>query len=351
MQIDHLQFYCCPITQENLELTILKKSTKRLDGIEVEIIEEGILSSGVCFYPIIKGIPRLIVEAVYDYRNFLKEHLNDFEEKEKILLNSYKKIIEQAAQKNKRTKESFKLEWNFFNYEKDKTWNALPQKMLDRFLAETDETLTSINNKLILDVGCGNGLLDSLIANENDTIIGFDFSLSIEKAFEQNTNSKVIFVQADVQHLPFKKNIFDIVHASGILIHTNNTEYSFNCLTHLVKHNGKLSCWLYHPRKNFIHNIFNFIRKFTSKLPLKLQYYLYLFFLFPPTYIIKKIKNNPQNKREMMIDILDWMTPEFRWEHTHEEAISWFSKRNFNNIKITTNEVFGFNIIGEKINR
>jgi hypothetical protein len=42
------------------------------------------------------------------------------------------------------------------------------------------------------------------------------------------------------------------------------------------------------------------------------------------------------------------MTPEFRWEHTHKEATSWFVKRKFANVKVTTNEMFGFNIIGEK---
>ena len=348
MQINHLQFYCCPITQENLELTILKKSTKTLVDIDVEIIEEGILFTAVCFYPIIKGIPRLIVEAVYDYRSFLQLHMSDFDEKENNLLKKYKSIIDQAAKKNKNTKESFKLEWQFFDYEKDKTWDASPQKMLDRFLLETDETSTTIQNKLILDVGCGNGLLDGLIAKEKATVIGFDFSLSIEKAYEQNTHANAIFVQADVQHPPFKKNVFDIVHASGILIHTNNTAYSFNCLTPLVKPNGKLSCWLYHPRKNFIHNTFNFIRKFTSKLPLKLQIILYAIFLFPISFIVKKIKGNQQNWREMMVDILDWMTPEFRWEHTPNEATSWFIKNNFSAIKITTKELFGFNIIGVK---
>ena len=50
----------------------------------------------------------------------------------------------------------------------------------------------------------------------------------------------------------------------------------------------------------------------------------------------------------MMIDILDWFTPEFRWEHDHQEARSWFGKRNYKNIKITTEEMFGFNITGEK---
>jgi hypothetical protein len=43
-----------------------------------------------------------------------------------------------------------------------------------------------------------------------------------------------------------------------------------------------------------------------------------------------------QNSREMMIDILDWFTPEFRWEHDHEEASTWFYKRNFTKVRITT---------------
>ncbi len=351
MLIEHLQYYCCPITQEKLELIILKKSIKTLDGIEVEIIEEGILTSGICFYPIIKGIPRLIIEAIYDYRNFLKVHVENFVKKEKLFFDIHKKTIDEAVKKNKRTKESFKLEWKFFNYDEDKTWNAAPEKMLERFLEETAETKFNLSNKLILDVGCGNGLLDGLIAKENATVIAFDFSLSIEKAFEQNTHSKVILVQADVQHPPFKKNIFDIVHASGILIHTNNTELSFNCLTPLVKLSGKLSCWLYHPRKDFIHNTFNFIRKYSSKLPLKFQIILYAVFLFPISFILKKLKGNKQNWREMMVDILDWMTTEFRWEHTSEEVTNWFLNNNFNQVKVTTKELFGFNIIGKRVNK
>ena len=50
----------------------------------------------------------------------------------------------------------------------------------------------------------------------------------------------------------------------------------------------------------------------------------------------------------MMIDILDWFSPEFRGEHYHDEATGWFLKRNFIDIQVTTNEVFGFNIIGTK---
>jgi len=115
-----------------------------------------------------------------------------------------------------------------------------------------------------------------------------------------------------------------------------------------VKNGGKLSVWLYHPRKNLVHNLFNFIRKGTSKLPVKVQYYLYAVTLFPPVFIVKRLKGNKQNNREMMIDLLDWLSPEFRWEHKPAEAMAWFYKRNYNSVKITTLGTFGFNIIGTK---
>ena len=348
MQEALLSYLRCPVTHQELELKVISKAIKNYNGIDVEIINEGILLSDDFCYPIIKGIPRLLVEAFVDYELFLQQHLTDFAVRKQQITNKYKNLVVAVIKKNSHTKKSFELEWNLFNYETDTTWNANKTAMLDRFLREVDETKTSIKNKIILDAGCGNGLLNNLIANEGAIVLGFDFSLSVEKAYQKNTNPNAWFVQADVQFPPVAFNAFDIVHCSGVLIHTNNTEYSFSCLTPFVKTLGKLSVWLYHPRKNWIHNTFNFIRKYSSKLPLKLQYYLYLIFLFPPTYIIKKLKHNPQNKREMMIDILDWMTPEFRWEHTHEEAANWFAKRNFDNVKVTTNEVFGFNIIGNK---
>ena len=50
----------------------------------------------------------------------------------------------------------------------------------------------------------------------------------------------------------------------------------------------------------------------------------------------------------MMVDILDWFSPEFRWEHEHDEAASWFYKRNYEFVTVTTSDLFGFNITGIK---
>ena len=339
----------CPVTRSKLQLEVIDTFQKKFSNGDAEMVNNGILRADEdWFYPIINGIPRLIVEAFIDFAPFFKQYMSDYEARRENLLKKYPGLICYVQKKNRRTKESFSQEWNVFNYEEDKTWHAGHEGMLDRFLKETDETTESIKGKLIFDAGCGNGLLNQFIAKSGAVIIGMDFSVSIERAFEKNEEPDAFFIQGDVQFPPVSFEVFDIVHSSGVLICTNNTELSFSCLSPCVKKGGKLSVWLYHPRKNFIHNLFNFIRGFTSKLPARVQYYLYSFTLLPLSYIIKRIKGNKQNKREMMIDILDWFSPQYRWEHTHDETASWFAKRDFENTKITTDELFGFNITGVK---
>ncbi|HXB45216.1 MAG TPA: class I SAM-dependent methyltransferase [Puia sp.] len=349
MQESILPFLRCPVTRSVLSLQIISKSQKNYNDTATEIITEAILwAQDGFFYPVIGGVPRLIVEACVDYKEFLQKHIPDFIERKKNLGKTHSEVIAYAARKNSRTKKSFELEWSIFNYDHDKTWDADTTGMVNRFLKETDETLSSLKGKHIFDVGCGNGILDVLITRLGASVLAMDLSLSVEKAYEQNVEKNVFFIQGDVQFPPVALEQFDIVQCSGILIHTNNTESSFTSIEPSVKEGGKLSIWLYHPRNNFVHNLFNRVRNVTSRLPLKVQYYLYLFTLFPLSFVIKRLKGNKQNSREMMVNILDWFTPQYRWEHGHEEALSWFEKRGYVNIKITTDELFGFNITGVK---
>jgi len=345
-----LQLLKCPVTRSSLKMEVISRSAKKFNGIDQEIINEGILfAEEDWFYPIINGIPRLIVESFYDYHDFFRIHLPDYSVRRSYLEQKYHGLIRYVIKKNRHTKQSFSKEWSIFNYKSDKTWSLDTDGMLTRFLTEIDENLNGLAGKWIFDAGCGNGLLNQLVAKNGGSILGMDFSLSIERAFENNEQKEAFFIQGDVQFPPVNFEYFDIVHSSGVLHHTNNTELSFSCIEPCVKHGGKFSVWLYHPRKDLIHNLFNSIRKVTSRLPVKVQYYLYLVTLFPISFVINRRKGNKQNNRELMIGILDWFSPEFRWEHEHHEAASWFYKRNYEEVKVTTTDLFGFNITGHKI--
>lgn len=349
MQEDLLPLLRCPVTRGALTVSILKKSTKFFNGESREIIEQAVLYSAEdWFYPVIKGIPRLNVEAFLDHEQFLTSAVKNYDALKENLLQKYGGLVNYAVKKNKRTKASFTKEWSVYDYDKDNTWDAGDDAMVARFLKETGESKQSLETKIIFDAGCGNGKLETLIAGDCAAIIAMDFANCIEEAYERNEFSNVHFIQGDVQFPPVLFNYFDIVHCSGVLIHTNNTELSFSCIEPTVKEDGKLSVWLYHPGKDFIHRMFNAIRTVTSKLPLEFQYYLYMVTILPVSYIVKRTKGNKQNVREMMVSILDWFTPQFRWEHEHSEAASWFYKRGYTKINITTVDKFGFNIVGEK---
>lgn len=341
----------CPISRSPLRVEVIAYAKKKYNNGETTIIRDGILfSESEWFYPVIDGIPRLIAEALIDYSDFLLRHLPDFSQRRDALLNKHAALLKYIQKKNNRTKQSFAYEWKHFDYREDRTWEADKPQMLERFLTETNETAESIHGKLIFDAGCGNGQLNQLIAAKGALILGMDFSRSIEQAFAENTEAGALFIQGDVQYPPVAFEAFDIVHCSGVLIHTNNTKHSFDCLVPCVKTGGKLSVWLYHPRNDAGHRFILFLRKILTKLPLPLLYWVCKWVLFPIAYLAKRIKGNKQPRRELMIDILDQFTPEFRWEHTHEEAISWFSGRNFGNTRVTTSNIFGFNITGIKEN-
>jgi len=340
----------CPVSRSSLRLEVIRYGKKVYNGTETTIIKDGILfSNSEWFYPVIDGIPRLIVEAVIDYNDFLSTHLPDFPQRRDALIAKNGWLLASVQQKNDRTKKSFAYEWKQFDYQQDRTWEADKPQMFERFLTETDETATSINGKLIFDAGCGNGQLNQLIAANGATVLGMDFSRSVEQAFNENTEANALFIQGDVQFPPVAFEAFDIVHCSGVLIHTSNTQHSFNCLVPCVKEGGKLSVWLYHPRNNAGHRFILLLRKMLAKLPLPLLYWICRWILFPFAFVVKRVKGNKQPARELMIDILDQFTPEFRWEHTHEEAKSWFDQENFYHTHITTSNIFGFNITGKRL--
>ncbi len=86
--------------------------------------------------------------------------------------------------------------------------------------AKYHAALTSMKpTGLVLDVGCGTGLLFSHIASEVENVVGVDISrnllLKVKEPGDKPRN--VELVQADADHLPFKNDLFNTVFAFTML--------------------------------------------------------------------------------------------------------------------------------------
>jgi 2-polyprenyl-3-methyl-5-hydroxy-6-metoxy-1,4-benzoquinol methylase len=350
MLIQHFAHLRCPVFRSNLRLEILEFKNKTFEKGEKEVVWTGILfaETGPFFYPIINGVPRVLVESFLDYQDFFQKHLPDFQNRKLEIEDGFKGLVKHVVSKNYKTKKSFSQEWNLYQYGTDKTWDLEHSKLVSRFCKETNINEKDLSGKWIFDAGCGNGFLNIELGKVGAFVASMDFSHSIEKASSLNDQENVFFIQGDVEFPPLPFHFFDIVHCSGVLIHTKNTELSLSDIDLCVKSDGILSTWIYQPSSDKIHNLFNFIRKYSSKLPIGLQYYLYATTLLPVSFLVKKLKGNPQNWREMMIEILDWFSPQFRWEHEVSETETWFRKRNYHSIQVTDQNRWGYNLVGIK---
>src|SRR3989304_1010748 len=103
----------------------------------------------------------------------------------------------------------------------------LTAQMYDVRYAEEQETkykkaLEKLNipsNSLVLDVGCGTGLLFSHVAADAQTVVGLDVSRKLLLQAKEHARKirNVHVVQADADYLPLKNDCFNIVFAFTVL--------------------------------------------------------------------------------------------------------------------------------------
>ena len=99
----YLSLLVCPVTRSALTLHKISVKTKMFSSGKKEIISEGILFADKDWcYPVIDGVPRLLIESFLDHEEFLKSNLSDYENRKQYLFKNYAEIIPQAVKKNSR---------------------------------------------------------------------------------------------------------------------------------------------------------------------------------------------------------------------------------------------------------
>lgn len=111
------------------------------------------------------------------------------------------------------------------------------------------EFTSSLNDKKILDLGCGTGRHTSKFIELNAKVTGVDFSTNmLKKAKENNRSKNVRFIQHDIsKRLPFKNKYFDIVSCSLVLEHIKKLDEAFSEMKRVCKQDGYIFITEMHP--------------------------------------------------------------------------------------------------------
>ena len=203
------------------------------------------------------------------------------------------------------------------------SWNNLPLGSVyteDQFV-DWMAPLTSrdIENKRVLELGCGSGSLMVHMAAWQPTYLeGVDLGDSVASA-EQNlslTPFKNWKVTKD-DLTTFKSSGFDLVYCIGVLHHLKNPKDGFDSVVRNTVPGGKFHCWVYAREGNgVIVYIVDPIRKVASRLPWWFTKYFLATPLVVPFYVYAKLLN--------FLPKCSWLKHLPLYEYS-----LWIAKRNF----------------------
>jgi 2-polyprenyl-3-methyl-5-hydroxy-6-metoxy-1,4-benzoquinol methylase/uncharacterized protein YbaR (Trm112 family) len=261
----------------------------------------------------------------------------------------------------KSAQDTFSYEWKMFRFG-ERNWGQDIEHRKGLFLDAVGASPEKLRGKLILDAGCGSGLLSMEMAETfGMEVVALDLASGLESAYAKNTNPYVYFLQGSVLDLPFRQQTFEHVYCAGVLVHCPNVREGFKSIVPAVRKNCRCFIWVYHPISKQYHPteyrkiaVYNWIRtKITARLPIQVQHYLYLSVL--PVFFVKQFfdvargkRRSPLTWREKMQDLIDFFSPLYQHRHEPGEVTSWFSEEGFTNVVVCNVGPHGFGVRGDR---
>src|SRR5580692_4178123 len=172
------------------------------------------------------------------------------------------------------TVEGFGKEWGKF------TQRALSAAERQQLFAKYFSLIYwSKKPKRVLDMGCGSGRWDVLVAPLVAELVAADASReALEIAKGNVPASNVSFVECSPDTLPFPDGYFDLIFSLGVLHHLPDTQAAINNLVCKLAPGGRLLLYLYYAFDNrpvsfrAIWKLSDLLRRCVSQLPFFLRY-------------------------------------------------------------------------------
>ncbi len=249
--------------------------------------------------------------------------------------------------------DTFSLEWNrFYDVQMDILNNTDESERTFRW--KTGWRPEDLKGKLVLDVGIGAGRFADVVSRWGAEVVGIDLSFAVDAAYKNIGNRENVHIlQADLFNLPFLPETFEYMYSIGVLHHTPDTKKAFMAVVPYLRKGGEFAVFIY--GKGYHHYFSDIWRKVTTKLPLRLMYYLSAIAI--PLYYVHKIPffgkiaqailptANWPNWRWRWLDTFDWYTPKYQWKHTWPEIFKWFKEAGFTDIELFEEDLSGLSQI------
>jgi 2-polyprenyl-3-methyl-5-hydroxy-6-metoxy-1,4-benzoquinol methylase len=325
-----------PTNGEKLQLMTFQKRGRD--------IESGILFSkkGTHFYPIINGIPRLLI----GYKNELFNTQFSAQIKKAFSKRGHSQIST-SEQKNINTFSQHWLNLHSFNSNGFTVWGISGKQIARDVLRIFGMKPNTWKNKWVLDAGCGHGIASMALLKSGANVVGLDITEGVDqcRAFVEkkklDPNHRLNLVQASIEHLPFAPEIFDAIYSNGVLHHTPSTKKSFVNLAKLLKKNGLYFVWFYIKPVDLYSKIVYSINTIIRGLlrPFGNQgvhtfsrYWVHLMQLYhrlrkliglgDPYYLKLSVKDH-------LLEIYDHFAIAYDWHHSYEEVYEWYDEQGF----------------------
>ena len=123
------------------------------------------------------------------------------------------------------------------------------QKMFDEYKKKyMDDTISQIKlhyspqkNDRYLEIGCGPGALGTYFASEGLKVFGIDISftaLRIAKKLYSEMGLDCFLVCGDINHMPFKNNLFGLIYGGGVIEHFKSTNLVLSETYRVIRKGG-----------------------------------------------------------------------------------------------------------------
>jgi 2-polyprenyl-3-methyl-5-hydroxy-6-metoxy-1,4-benzoquinol methylase/uncharacterized protein YbaR (Trm112 family) len=272
MYRNHLSYLSDPISNKPFEIITFEEKDNHITA--------GLLTAEDAWYPIIGGIPRILINELKT--NLLQAHQDFFktwkDSLPETIASEWQRAIDAIPdldafwKHQKKTAESFAYEWKYIykenSYEKNNFFH-----FLSPFLKEGD-----LKGRKTLDIGCGSGRFTKWAAlSGTEVSFGTDLGETVEVAYEMTKDlPNVCIIQADIYQMPFA-NTFDIAYSIGVLHHLPQPKQGFLQLPKTIKVGGKFLIWVYNRRDNaraiyFYEPLRDLLKKLPKPLLFKLCY-------------------------------------------------------------------------------